>query len=805
MTTVEDSAQVVFRLREQSLDEVPMGVVRLSVDERITYVNKAVRDTLGAQIDIGTSLSDLALDDEDRKLLLHAIERRFGEEQGEAYRIKVNRTDSDTRLYLEVIAVPEYDAAGKLIGSIGFVRNATSETMASAIHADIQGASSADGLLRQLTRRLHQVIHFESLRVSLVSKSGNYLRTFFEDALTPLGNQGVRWWLMPDFIKLVLKEMEPGAASIDEMFARPDFQKLEETDELARNYRKHEYKYMLRLPVSSDGQVKATLVLERRGDKPFSAEETACFLELPIVEVVRMALSLERQDELEFAFTLIRKLGDKAGSIGKMAKKLVTKLQEKHGWEHVSLFRMDDDKRQLQLIFQWPPGGLKDGYAQSIDDGLLGLCARTLEPLNIGNVRDNKLAPGYVLGVEGTVSEMCLPVPGAKLTWILNVESKEAFAFADDEQATVERLLTTVGFILDRTASLEMKAAILDSVADAVILTTAENRVIELNPAAEELLGRKLSDFGDQVVWLSDLVKAKDDGAAVAENTNPGARAWSNPPTENAPIDDLQYAKHAPSAEYKIVRPDGTPVRVMISAATLPPNLGAKVYVASNLDEQDRVARMERLKKVFEQVATETRMPIALAYAFLSETLDGKTNVPALVDKALKQLRKADLPLERIIRLASDDEELPLPCGPVPVRALLNEIIDELPGSEAGAVTLASGDFEVKALASRGELKFCLQSVVAFLMRRRAQTEVVEVKLSSPNGRPAALISARLLADKAQPPAAAAHASTDDDRMLEYTLAEQVVDRLIRNMGGEYERRGSAEFSVALRLEGVPQ
>lgn len=794
---------IALALHTSNLDELPVGVVRLSTDLRATFVNKALRDMMEGQVEVGTHLADVAMEQKDRELLRSAVERRFGKELGETYRLAVKRRAPGTSLYLEVTAVPEYNAEGKPLGSFGIVRNITTETIAAALHADIQHTSDAQDLMRKMSARLRQAIYFDSLRVSLVSKSGEHLRVFFEDAATPARDTSLKWWPIPPGIKPMLTNMVPGPAKVDEIMNQPEILELEKTDPRIGRYRALGYKHMLRLPVWKDGVFTAQVAIEKREDVPFSADEVSCFLDLPIVEIVHVGLTLERNAEVDFAFELIRKLGDVADRIGEVAKRLVTLLHERFGWEHVSLFRIDEDKRKLRIMFQAPAGGLPDGYSQGLSVGLLGRVATTGRACNEPDVKPGD-STGYIEGVKGTRSEMCLPVPGARLRWILNVESSQELAFAGEEQATVERLLQIAGFILDRTASVEMMDAIFTSVADAVIHTDAQNQVLSLNPAAEKLLGWKLSARGGEKVYLSDFIKAKNE-EPVTSTKEDAMGAWTSPATENTPIDDLQWALVAPSSEYKLIRGDASAVPVLISAATLPADLGGKVYVATDLTNQERVARMETLKNVFQQIACETRLPIALAYAHLGDAMSHTGDARILLEKAMRQLHKADLPLQRIVRLAADDASAPLDRRPVPLRDMLQELISEIPEADARLVKFASGaDAGVVVAAAPAELKFCIQSIVAFLVRRRAQSEFVEVQVSRPAQELSATVSARLR-QEASAPARPADLQADDQQLREFTLAEPVIERLIRQMGGEYAHpdTASGEFTVTLPLHGA--
>src|SRR5262249_32850515 len=114
----EPEQQVVIRLGVSSLDDIPMGIIRLSNDKRVIYANRAAREAGGPKLVPGVSITTLSLDDASRRQLQEELMQRFVFEKGSDYPIRLLRPDTGTSVRLKVSGVPEYDAEGGVVGSI---------------------------------------------------------------------------------------------------------------------------------------------------------------------------------------------------------------------------------------------------------------------------------------------------------------------------------------------------------------------------------------------------------------------------------------------------------------------------------------------------------------------------------------------------------------------------------------------------------------------------------------------------------------------------------------------------------------
>jgi PAS domain-containing protein len=784
MTTAYDP--LLLRLNPQSLDDVALGLVRISLEGHITYLNKAARDIAGPGINVGASLSDLHLTSEAAANLHARLEdRRHQSTAGMTYPLKIDRQDLGTTIFVDVVAIPEYGGDGKITGSVGIVTDKSMQRANVSLHHAITGKDRWQDLLTAFDSKLRRVVRFDSIIISLLSADQTAVRIFYQrPEWRPADQPSWRWWPMPAFVKADLNGI--GRTRTDDvkaMFANEPYRTMALEDPPTRDWLKVGYRHMLRRTVLRQKHVLALVTLLRLDDQAFTDADVQRIEQLPVGEAVLMALALDRQKELEWGLELIGRLGLMAGDLSKVAQVLVEELRTNFAWKHVSLFRVDNDSKTLTLVHQSavPGARLSDHHTQSIDFGLLGYVARSGQPVRIADVRQSAT---YRIGITNTLSEMCLPVPGDPVRWILNVESSDASAFAPDEEATVSRLLKVAGLILDRTLAIQFNATVLDSVADAIIQTSAMGVIRNVNPACVRLLDRPLETLVG--THLSGLISAPGDHV--------------DPPGFAA---ELVAQDLVTSLEVELRPREGLPIKVLLSGRALPPQIGGKVYVASDLRPAIAIQRMETFQQAFQQIASESRLPLALVAAHLDElrnvlTGNGMGTGPVeILDKARRQLRRVDLPLERVVRMAATNEGQELPLQAFSLAEFARKLIADLPKSQASDVHLSTAAPAASALAARAELYFCAASVLAFLLRMKAQRDAVRVSTDSEAS--TQFLSFELF-DRLTEGPSATRLSAKSAQQREFALAETVIVSLMQRMGGAYELEEREGICLRLKL-----
>lgn len=776
--------KVVARVSANALDDIPMGIVRVTTSQEIRYMNLAARRDLGSRVAVGMNLSDIDMDPGSRRRLEVNLSERFKGQRGSSYEVTLVNPKFGTRTLVQVTGVPEYGADGSVIGSIAFLRNRTLESANLGTHRAIEESSTWRELLERVSVEIQNVISFDSLLVTMVSENRRHLRMLFESK-PDKDTSPIRWWPMPAFVKASLAELtETSAISVTEMFSEERYREMLENDPNVKTWLDRGFLHLLRRPVFHNGVLVAIVTLQRKDAEPFNDFDVNAFNQLPVAEAINIALSLDKKGEMQFGLDLIRDLGHFANDAEQLRTHLVDRLRKNYSWEHVSLFHVDEDRKQLRLVCQSAGGTeqeLAADYAQSYRLGLLGEVRRTAKAVVVGDVAKH---PKYLPGIEGTRSEMCLPVPGSRLRWILNVESALKDAFADEEQRSVELLLGVVGFLLDRIETIELKAAIFDSVADGIILTSLEGVIEQVNPA-----GLRMLDATTEMIRGRDLAELLLPLGNARDTDNFGAKIIGAPRLPSIQVD------------LRTIGEDRVPI--LLSGATLPDQIGGKVYIASDLRFAKRAEQMQGLKRVFSRIAAEMRIPLSLACSFLAEVPAAKEDVVELAEKALAQLRRADLPLERILRLSMLDEPEVFNLSDVDVAVLLARVTAELPRSHAKDVDLHVGLPLRRAKAAYSELSFCVQSIVAFLLRQKAQADKLRIDVTQAGNRVA--INFSLLSTNSNRPGETT-LTVLDSNVREFVLAEDLIANLMKRMGGEFQQSGgqtNSQFQLSLSAQEI--
>ena len=772
MTTKVDSEYQ--RSRDRTYDHMPLGVVRIDTGRKITYANPTMTELWGRQPLIGADFMTFATEPKDKTRLRRELRRRFKDLEGSQYEIVLTRPGDGHRIPVAISAAPEFGDNGELLGSIAFIRDLSFEKANCAIHQAIEGETTPCAILKTCAAVLRDLIPHDCFRVTIVSHNRKHLRTIFEEPALTIDHNNLKWWPMPPVVLEFLSRKCVHDLNLTAWFARPEVRKLVRRDDATKGYKKLGFRHVLVRPVLSEGKVVAFAALDTRHRSGFSEAQLKLCDQLPIADAVLRAMQIERQQELEFSIHLIREMGKVADDLFKVGEVLVNELQRHYKWEHVSLLKIDEDAGLFRLLAQAPDGTMKlpEEFTQPLNEGFLGRCYDSGVAVNEGNIDDPSVQHVHRGDIKGAKSEMCIPVPGRKLRWILNVEASMQNAFADEEQAGVEFLLQETGFILERTALLELKSSILTSIKDAVLQTNSRGVISEANAAAGELLGAETAALVDRN--LAEFIVGDDMAKTVLT------------------------AQAFPRTEVELKGVGGTSFPALLSGAHLP-HRGGKIFIASDRTFQKRVEQTELLKEVFLRVAMETRAPLALVSTWLRRAAALPVNITELVEKSMRQLKKMDVTLERVIRVASTVESSQTECASVDIRALVEELLDQLPKADADIVEPHFDRDLGLVSADRRDLQFCINNVVGVLLRSRAQQDRVVVAARNEPDYVALEFKVRPLAGA---PASQSTPPPDEKRALptEMAYGVDVLRSTLEKMGGTLETDDTLQTSFAIRL-----
>jgi hypothetical protein len=162
------------------------------------------------------------------------------------------------------------------------------------------------------------------------------------------------------------------------------------------------------------------------------------------------------------------------------------------------------------------------------------------------------------------------------------------------------------------------------------------------------------------------------------------------------------------------------------------------------------------------------------------------------IDKALRQLRKAMLPLEGMLRLERAMDDTPLPREPVDLALLVKRIQSQLPASEVRSVRLNLGEAaSLKVQAAPHELAFCIESTLSHLLAVKAQAEILEVRVG--RARHIGFLRLTTFPDLTDGPLPYHEAVNESEPLADDFPERAVVSGLMERMGGRLSMRTHVE------------
>ena len=294
-------------------------------------------------------------------------------------------------------------------------------------------------------------------------------------------------------------------------------------------------KSLLGVPMVQDDAPIGTLVV---GDSvrpdPFSAAdiERAQVLASHAVIAIENARLFQAEQRRARQLALVNRVGLDITSIldlDQLAQTVVEEIRGAFGYYHVSVVTIHGG----ELVWRAGAGGDVEGWTPAgmrrpVGVGIIGAVAATGEMLVAPDVRRD---PRYVSSpeVQRTLSEVALPLKAkGSIVGVLNVESDYASAFGEEDLAVLTALASQLGVavenamyatsletrVAERTAEIrreqERTFTILNSVADAVLVTDLAGAIVLTNPVADALLREdQEAEQPDRLhTWLRELSPA---------------------------------------------------------------------------------------------------------------------------------------------------------------------------------------------------------------------------------------------------------------------------------------------------------
>jgi PAS domain-containing protein len=760
-----------------ALDNFDMAVARFDRKGVLTYQNAAAADLFGVERGAYVDIAMLFPRQEERERVIEQMQVR-AQGRSSVYRTAFHPPHGGpdaADIPVSVFAFPDSDSDGHVLGSITLVRDLREETARERIHDAIEASTSNDAMFGQLAVHLRALLEFDEMRVVTISKSRAHLRRMYTTDDQADARYPFRWWPLPPFLQETRHEWQAQVMEVDEMLADPHYQDLLERDAATRTFLHSGVRQVLSLPVWDENRVVGFFSLDSRVDGRYDAASVRLLERLPVAQAVLAAMHREQRELQRHTFSLIRDMSAMSHNVQGVAERLVNRLVEDFGWTHVSIFQCDSSRAQFRLVFQ---ANLADAPLLPDDFEVAGerLSSAIIEAAmaeHIVNVPDTR-ARGPLAGLPGfdpAGSQLTIPIEGRKVQWILNIESDHANAFSVEEIELLQILASEASSVLQRSALFELQQAVLSSINDAVIETKADGVVRWRNRAAHRLLGIDVDPR--HPLRILDLVADAEVRDKLLETPH---------------FDHHQVTMRATS---------GKLIPVLLSGTILPPHLSGRVYVVSDYTYQKEVLRLTELKDVFRQAAMEGRVPLALAAVWLGELAEHMPELRPAVEKIEAQLGRADLPLERLMRLFSAD--LATVAAPrADLNRALQTTLSELPQSLVQEVDPVIDAGPLPVAIAFDDLHFCVESLISFGLRTRPQSKKLQVRCERKGADALFSVSGDWLPDMGTGDQSGPGEQTRRKSLSDLTLGDSVIERIISGGRGQFER--DIDQSLSLRF-----
>jgi PAS domain S-box-containing protein len=747
----------------QSLDE---GVIRVDLDNIVRYANSAAEAMLDRLV--GRNILELFPDDENRAILTDQIKLR---EQGEGAIYDVTYYHRGRALQLHVTAMPQFDTVGQRLGTLATFRNVGVVRASDKIHRIIADAHHQHDILDDVLKVVKGLIPFDLATVGVYSHDLGFWRAIhyfprpdpmWETNWFSISQQN-RDWIQSDVPQIV-----------DNLSKFVDQDPKLAEDPTIKRLIKEGCESFVVLPIRGEKRVLATVSLISKQANFYDEKDYALLREIPLEKAVRVALAVAERGENRFLDRLFRCLNNYSNS-KQVAEELVKSLSGFYKWQCVTIIKVNEVRRKLELFAQHP--GPENGFRlpanweQDFGKGIIGKVHRTGNPINQGNVQSDD---NYLVASEKTRSELCVPFNmHGESFWLLNIEDSRINAFADPDIKTVERIVVEVESFLNNLFTHTTLDEIFRIATDGVLITDLNGHVVRANPAALEMLGVTEKDIKNHPP-LADFIV--DSGIA----------------------DTFSEMNQIAPCDVGIKKKSGERFKARVTGSVLPEEYGRRVYFIEDSLEKERVAGLQAYGDILYSNAGQAKMPLAMVSGILHRLQRGASeSVQDTVAKAMAYLRRVELNYDRLMlygegTATGDSSFLCLDFNSVLLRAQAD--LPESEREEAFAIPSIAADLP-PVWADSYKLNFVLLSIFNYLLELnpldgKIGISAVEDAVEEQGGVLCRILGAGMQGYEG----ANAPADPLDRSRIELALGETLLRRFIeRDHHGQYRRRVDAD------------
>jgi PAS domain S-box-containing protein len=761
----------------KALEAAPTGMLKLNAKHHVLYANRTLLQLLELAPEdvIGKDARDFLSDQESiKEVNRQGRLRRQG--RGGEFEIWFKRPKSGTTIRLRLTGCPLYDAAGEFSGMLTSIVPIDREIARNDIARVVATESNHREMFYGILEIIRKFIPFDWADLVMFTRKRDFALSVcsYPKGGTPFKT---RWFEIPptyyDFIsrpcpcvadlKVFLQETPEGRGLLEH---DPEYQRAVADGRRA----------LIELAIRIKGKIIGALSLQSKEAGIYGPETLGTLRDLAVDQALQTVFNLQERSENEFVSNLSMKLSS-ANDHNQLAGTIVTEVGAFYDFQNVSIFKVNALRRYFSLLAQHlgPQGGSKipEHYTQPLDQGMLGLAYRRREIVNLGDRHDgSEAATAYKEVAPETVSELCIPIKlRGRILWILNLEDPRRNAFNQPEIETLQRIVRHIDATIDHLFQGLILYQVLLAFPEAVVITNKDRSILLCNKNAQEMF--ELPNVLPQTN-ISAFLKEDDLKIALSENTSP---PWTT---------EVRGSK-------------GKETPVLLSKFLLPEEYDHVVLLLQDVTELQWTADIERLKAALAEAASQVRVPLSLVSSFVRE-IGQKTRdlgVTDLVSKAVRQLGRIELTYDRVFA-SYDADKLPAERkNLIELNNTVERILAQLPAADRETIELTPCKEPSAVSADPYRLTFALESMLAYLVRSRANSSHITLRISKPDPANIEVVMTG--------PVTPAEASGALERMVEATrtqiaLGEDLLARIAAECGGTYSRKQESNERDRLSL-----
>jgi PAS domain-containing protein len=754
---------------KKAFESAPYGMLKLDAKHRVLYASQKALNLmeLSREDVLGRDARRFITDQESLTTVMQqSIEREKG--LGGAYEVLYTKPKSNKQIPVRITSVPSFDAAGVFSGSIVGMQPVDYLRAREEIARLIGTVSDYEELYGRIVEVVKGFIEFDWANLFIYSPNRDYSRIVCTHG--PEIEFASRWFSTPDGYIDWLDQNDTWMSDLKEDISRgPNPEYLERTD--AKAMIAAGLRALVCLPIRSGGRIIGGFCLASKRKGIYGSASRKTLERLALEQALLPLYNTIETAERDFVNGLVKEI---AGSenMQQVADKVVKELARFYGFQNVSIFKVNALCGHVRLLAQalGARGGtpMHEGYTQSIERGVLGLCYSRGDCVILKDRDDNsEEARSYVLVAPEVRSELCIPIRlFQRILWILNLDDCLSDAFTPIEVEKLQGVIRQMQSTLERIFQNLVLVQVLDVCPAAVVITDQDHNILRCNREARQMLQQN----------------------SVSPKTNL-AKFF-----RESPADFSAAAKAA-----TVVGAEGGEVPVLASRFTLDEEYDHVVFMLQNVADMQWTAKFETLRAALAETTAQVRVPVSLLSSFV-QRIDHQVKDPKIQDfakKAMRQLSRIELTYDRVLA-SYQAQSLPTTKDvPFDIKFALDHILSDLPDLERRTVRVAK-EARGAVLADPFRVVFALNSMLAYLLRSNSHSKPIVIKVLEQKK----FVEVSMTGAVPQSHAVGNLAALVEATRAEIALGENVLVRIANEAGGDFElqRQKSGRERLCLRI-----